>query len=187
MYWEFYRILEGLIENGKSPEVVTLENVEGLLTSNNGEDLHEIAVSLNNAGYFVDVALLNSFHFLPQSRSRLFIVARKRKIGFDCADLNFQISEARPSKVFSYIKSHPRVKWDLVLHEQLPPRVDNLEDVIDLTDQDWWSTDRVAKLLSQMFDRHLEIAVRWKQDSACYHYGTVFRRMRRVWSSPKYC
>lgn len=179
MYWEFYRLLTGLLESSRAPKVITLENVEGLLTSNNGEDLKEIALSLNDAGYFVDIALLNSFHFVPQSRSRLFIVARKRKIGFDQDDLSFQISEARPPKLFAYIKSHPQVKWDLVPHNSLPPRVDNLEEIVDLTDQQWWDEHRVLKLLSQMFDRHLEVAVNWKQDSDCYHYGTVFRRTRR--------
>jgi len=178
MYWEFYRILCGLCSSNRSPDVITLENVEGLLTSNSGADLSEIAISLNEAGYFVDIALLNSFHFVPQSRSRLFIVGRKRRIGLDAHDLNFQASEIRPAKVAQYIKSRSQINWDLVPHSPLPQRVDNLVDVVDESDQEWWDEGRTLKLLSQMFDRHLETVVRWKNAQDRYQYGTVFRRMR---------
>ena len=68
----FYRFAE-LIE-AKMPEVVIIENVAGLFTSNKGRDFGVILQTLSTLGYGVAWRLLNSRYFgVPQSRTRVYL------------------------------------------------------------------------------------------------------------------
>lgn len=64
------------------PEVILLENVTGLLTSNDGKDFKRIVNALNKIGYDAFWDTLNAGDFgLPQFRERVFIVALRRDLG----------------------------------------------------------------------------------------------------------
>lgn len=68
----FYRFAE-LLEN-RRPEVVVIENVEGLFNSNGGRDFGVIIQRMQSMGYAVAWRLLNSRYFgVPQSRPRVYI------------------------------------------------------------------------------------------------------------------
>lgn len=68
----FYRYAD-LISQG-SPEVVIIENVEGLLNSNGGRDFGVILQRMSSMGYAIAWRLLNSRYFgVPQSRPRVYI------------------------------------------------------------------------------------------------------------------
>lgn len=68
----FYRFAE-LVEAEK-PEVVIIENVAGLFTSNKGRDFGVILQTLSSLGYAVAWRLLNSRYFgVPQSRTRVYL------------------------------------------------------------------------------------------------------------------
>lgn len=72
----FYRFAE-LIE-AKQPEVVIIENVAGLFTSNKGRDFGVILQTLTLLGYCVAWRMLNSRYFgVPQSRSRVYLCCWK--------------------------------------------------------------------------------------------------------------
>ena len=72
----FYRFAE-LIE-AKMPEVVIIENVAGLFTSNKGRDFGFILQTLSSLGYAVAWRLLNSRYFgVPQSRTRVYLCCWK--------------------------------------------------------------------------------------------------------------
>ena len=72
----FYRFAD-LIEQ-KMPEVVIIENVAGLFTSNNGRDFGVILQTLSSLGYCVAWRLLNSRYFgVPQSRTRVYLCCWK--------------------------------------------------------------------------------------------------------------
>jgi len=71
LFWEIIRIL-----NEFQPAWIVLENVPGLLTSNNGRDMGTILGALEISGY-QDLAyrILDAQHFgVPQRRRRVFIV-----------------------------------------------------------------------------------------------------------------
>lgn len=60
----------------KLPRVVLLENVRGLLSSDQGRTIQTIEQVISDLGYVVYKSLLNARDFgLPQNRVRLFIVA----------------------------------------------------------------------------------------------------------------
>lgn len=72
----FYKFAE--LINQREPEVVVLENVGGLFTSNKGRDFGEILKSMTTMGYAVSWRLLNSRYFgVPQSRTRVYLCCWK--------------------------------------------------------------------------------------------------------------
>ena len=59
----------------RSPKIVVLENVHGLLTSHRGRDFAVVLKTLDECGYGVAWRVFNSQHFgVPQSRKRVYIV-----------------------------------------------------------------------------------------------------------------
>lgn len=73
-------IFADLVEQAK-PEVILIENVEGLLNSNEGRDFGTIIQRMVGLGYGVAWRLLNSRYFgVPQSRSRMYICCWKNRV-----------------------------------------------------------------------------------------------------------
>jgi len=71
LFWEICR----LIDETRS-ETVILENVVGLLSSNNGRDMAVVIEALVERGYRVAWRVLDAQYFgVPQRRKRVFIVA----------------------------------------------------------------------------------------------------------------
>jgi DNA (cytosine-5)-methyltransferase 1 len=74
LWYEFERILRVL-----QPRWAVIENVVGLLSSNNGSDFRTILSSLDDIGYDAAWAVLDAQFFgVPQRRRRVFIVAGPR-------------------------------------------------------------------------------------------------------------
>lgn len=71
LWFEFSRVIDTTL-----PKWVVIENVEGLLSSNNGGDFATIIYSLAERGYGVGWRVLDSQGFgLAQRRKRVFIIA----------------------------------------------------------------------------------------------------------------
>lgn len=74
-FWGFWRLMQGLMAEGRGPRVIVLENVIGLLTSGHGRDFAAVCAAMAEAGYTVGALEMDAAHWLPQSRPRLFVVA----------------------------------------------------------------------------------------------------------------
>jgi len=74
-FWPFWRLMQRLIEEGRAPKIIVLENVGGALTSHGGKDFTAICLSFAKAGYRFGALIVDAVHFVPQSRPRLFIIA----------------------------------------------------------------------------------------------------------------
>lgn len=72
LVWEWLRVLDEMDER---PKLLLLENVSGLLSTNNGDNYRVLHMSLVERGYDCGAILLNASHFVPQSRPRVFIIA----------------------------------------------------------------------------------------------------------------
>lgn len=82
LFEEFIRI-----SNLWKPDWVVLENVQGLLGTENGIFLEQILELLHKIGYSSTYKVLNAKNFgVPQNRERLFIVGSKHGIWFDFPD-----------------------------------------------------------------------------------------------------
>jgi len=70
LYEEYVRVLDEV-----QPKAFIFENVRGLASSNDGEDLEIIKDALSSAGYAVNNQVLNTADYgVPQTRERIFII-----------------------------------------------------------------------------------------------------------------
>lgn len=70
----FWAVIGGLIEQGRAPRLVAVENVCGTLTSRGGRDFETICRTFADAGYRYGALVINADLFVPQSRPRLFVI-----------------------------------------------------------------------------------------------------------------
>jgi len=183
-FWEFTRILSEMKKHhgeGKPPFVL-LENVEGLITSHDGEDLKAVLLALNDIGYRVDLLRIDASHFVPQSRVRIFIVGIHESLvenpetDFMTKEQNLTSSNVRSEKIVRYIAHHPEIKWHFQRLPNLPDLKISLKEIIDV-DEEWWPEERTCRLYDQMHPRHRKLIDERKKDKQ-YSYFTAFRRMR---------
>lgn len=74
-FWGYWRLIEGLADQGRAPRSLVIENVAGFASSKGGRDLALVLDALAGQGYHLDVRMIDAADFLPQSRPRLFIMA----------------------------------------------------------------------------------------------------------------
>ena len=84
-FWPFWKLMRGLVQEGRAPRTIVLENVYGCLTSHGGADFAAIATALSGSGYTFGAAVINAAHFVPQSRPRVFFIAVRRGQPLPCA------------------------------------------------------------------------------------------------------
>lgn len=72
LVWEWLRVLD---EMPQKPRILLLENVTGLLSTNNGDNYRVLHNALVERGFDCGAIVLNASHFVPQSRPRVFIIA----------------------------------------------------------------------------------------------------------------
>ena len=77
-FWPFWELMRALDAEGRGPRIVVLENVPGALSSHEGKDFAAIGAALAKGQYQFGAMVIDAVHFVPQSRSRLFIVAVRK-------------------------------------------------------------------------------------------------------------
>lgn len=180
-FWGFIKVLQEM--GHRRPPMVLLENVEGFLSSNKGEDFREALLALNALEYAVDAFIIDASRFVPQSRVRLFIVGKQLNAPVGMVhdrQLSFFQSDTRTPKLADFILGHPEINWDIRPLDNLPKRSFNLVGIVDDTPDDskeWWSVERVQYLLNQTFERHRALIDIAKSRNE-YTYFTAFRRVR---------
>ncbi|TWT39020.1 DNA cytosine methyltransferase [Blastopirellula retiformator] len=179
-FWGFHNVLKRL--GGRRPPLVLLENVPGLLNSHGGADFAAVLSALNDLGYRVDPIMLDAKWFTPQSRLRLFVVAKAVDDDATIESEDLTPSQLRPAPLVDFVQRHPEIIWSCADLPEPPTASDNqLGDVLEKLPKDdpsWWSQERAAYLLNQMSPRH-----RAEADAMIakrrWSYGAVFRRVRR--------
>ncbi|HVW38397.1 MAG TPA: DNA (cytosine-5-)-methyltransferase, partial [Pirellulales bacterium] len=155
-FWGLVRILE---QKKERPSLVLLENVPGFLNSHGGKDFKAALAALNGLGYACDAFLLDAAHFVPQSRLRMFVVAKLGAAGHPVDSL--QTSPTRPANLVNFIQAHPQIRWDIAVLPLPPLRQCVLESILeDLSDDDpaWWNCKRTEYFMGQLTARHAAIA-----------------------------
>jgi DNA (cytosine-5)-methyltransferase 1 len=81
------------VASAKRPKLLLLENVKGLLSSDDGRDFAKIIRVLGNLGYILEWQVLNSKYFgVPQNRERVFIIGH---LGTESSRQIFPIGESK--------------------------------------------------------------------------------------------
>jgi DNA (cytosine-5)-methyltransferase 1 len=176
--WGFTKLLAAMGDS--RPPLILLENVEGFLTSNNGQDITMVLATLHDLGYSLDIMLVDAAHFVPQSRVRLFITGVLHlppQDIFEQERILRMSQDVRPEKVQKVIRRLSNIRWLLAEVPTLPTRTLQITEILDLTEP-WWETPRSMYLYHQMHQAHqMRVQALMRQDM--WFYGTAFRRMRQ--------
>lgn len=155
-FWRFAELLEGLREQERLPRSVVLENVCGAITSHNGRDLKAILSRLNQLGYMVGPLVVDSVHFLPQSRPRLFIIAyqnSERDLSGLMDDGPNPLWHPRALvQAFTALPPKLQESWAWWKLPTPPERTLNLRDVLENNPESvsWHSSEVTNRLLAMM-------------------------------------
>lgn len=74
-FWPFWNLIKSLKQENRSPRLIVLENVCGMISSGKGRDFDAICNAVVDAGYSVGAVVIDACLFLPHSRPRLFLIA----------------------------------------------------------------------------------------------------------------
>ena len=183
-FWPFWSLMKALVEEGRAPRIIVLENVCGTLTSHDGKDFAAICSALNEAGYRYGAAFIDAALFVPQSRPRLFIIAVR-----DDLDLPIEILAAEPSPTWytrtlqtAYEKLNPSVKdkWIWWAIPEPPQRNTRFADLIEdnPTSVNWHTPEETRQLLAMMSDVNLAKVTEAKKAERRM-VGAIYKRTRR--------
>ena len=180
--WPFLDIVKALCVQSAPPATVVLENVTGFLTSSGGADLASVCRRLAQLDYVIDLLFVDARWFRPQSRPRLFVVARQRDQGAPWYESIAQPSRVRPAAIRRFEAAHsglPFVDLPLPAPPLEPPDVlvSILED-LPPDDTSWWPEERTAALVGAMAPQNrLRVAelLAGERDGV----ATMYRRRRK--------
>ena len=183
-FWPFWRLIENFSAAKRPIPLIVLENVTGAITSHNGRDFHAIVKTLAKGGYCFGPLVIDSAHFTPQSRRRLFIVAVQSEL-----EIPHKLLQTEPDELWSShalrnaccaLPATLQKKW---LWWRLPeplPRQTILADLIEDNPGtvDWHSPAETKRLLGMMSEHH-QRKVEKAQSRNTIVIGAAFKRMRR--------
>ncbi len=97
-FWPFWKLIRQLVDDGRAPRIIALENVCGTLTSHGGRDFAAICSAFAGAGYAFGALVIDASLFVPQSRPRLFVIGV-----YQATDIPREAHQPTPSPLW-----HPR-------------------------------------------------------------------------------
>ena len=165
LFWEWLRVLDELTAK---PKILLLENVAGLLSTNNGENYKALHMALVERGYNCGAIVLNASYFVPQSRPRVFVIA----VSNECiipAELTGDGPCWLHNKAAAELgRSLPGWIWWKT--EKPANRTETVKDIVE--ENAPFDKDSVLRLIPEKHRRKLEA-----QETA---YATGYRRTRNV-------
>lgn len=182
-FWPFWKLVQGMKKQGRAPKMIVLENVYGVLTSNDGKDFAAIGKAFSSTGYRFGAMVIDARHFVPHSRPRVFIIGLRSGV-----PLPEQLASDGPMEPWhpvgmieacAGLSDAVRKNW---IWWKLPmpgPRLQNFVDLIDDEPEGVaWNTEaETKKLLSMMSDVNKE-KLRQAKQSGKRMVGGVYKRTR---------
>lgn len=178
-FWGFTQILDSQ-EN--KPKLVMLENVGGWLTSNSRQDFRITIQELNRLGYACDVFAIDAAHFVPQSRSRIFVIGiQTSSVNQDIFIFSQRSSLLKTQALEKAVITNLDLCWHFLDVPPLPDKIKAdlsfiVENIPDNDDR-WWSDDEVKRHLNMMSPINLTY-LKGLQDLSKYSYCPMYRRVR---------
>lgn len=189
-FWPFWKLVEDLVEEGRGPEIVALENVCGTLNSHDGKDFVAICGSFSELKYSVGALVIDASMFVPQSRPRLFVIGVREGIRLpgNLADCSPSLPWHTRALTAAYEKLPLRAKnswiwWRLPLP---PARLTSLVDVIEKAPEKprWYSPAETRNLLDMMSSLNRAKLERARLEKRRV-VGALYRRTRKDSSGRK--
>jgi DNA (cytosine-5)-methyltransferase 1 len=182
-FYPFWDIVKLLIEEGRAPRIVALENVTGTLTSHGGKDFVAICQTFAKNGYRYGALVIDAALFVPHSRPRLFVVGVRDDVKIDESTVSPGPIEPFHTRglqaAFDRIDEDAKAKW---LWWNMPTPAHRNTVFADLIEEkpdsvSWHSVAETAKLLGQMSPINLA-KVEAAKRAGRRMVGTVYKRTR---------
>lgn len=182
-FWPFWELMVNLDKEGRTPNIIILENVCGTLTSHKGKDFSAICSTLNKSGYQFGAVVIDASLFVPQSRPRLFFIAVKDGITIPSSIVN--TAPTKPwhtralSNAFENLKTKEKNNWVWWDIPTPPKRVTNFSDLIEENPESvsWNTAEATRKILSMMSDINRD-KVNQAKKSGKRVVGAIYKRTR---------
>lgn len=182
-FWPFWALMKRLADEQRAPKIIALENVYGVLRSNQGNDFKAVASAFSGAGYRFGAMVIDARHFVPQSRPRVFVIGVRKDVR-----LAPELLSTGPDSIW-----HPRalceaheflsgeakrkwVWWNLPVPSK---RQEVFSDIISDKPEGvaWHTREQTANLLSMMSEKNLA-KVKDAQKEQKRVVGGLYRRTR---------
>ena len=179
-FWGFARLMRDLVEAGRAPTVIAVENVEALLNSNDGADFTAIVKAFADLDYVVGALVIDAALFVPQSRKRLLIVAARGDVTIG-AEL-IRPEATAPFHTTAVTAAHGGLsgalqsRWRWWRLPAPPARVMRLCDVLEPLRGDPADLDRVLRLMSPAHRQKVQDAVKSRAPGETIVGAVNFRR-----------
>lgn len=187
-FWPFWDLVKGLIDDGRAPEMVVLENVAGTLTSHGGKDFAAICGSFDRAGYRFGAMVIDAALFVPQSRPRLFIIGVRNDIAIPdalcCTEPAPQWHPRALLGAYDMLTVKAKKGWVWWSMPTPAPRSASFADIIEDEPESvrWHTADETRQLLAMMSDlnrKKVEKAKRLSKNNGRRMVGAIYKRTRR--------
>lgn len=181
-FWDWWRIVEGMKNAGKPYDILCIENVRGLLTTNNGTDFTRICEAIAKAGYTFGALVIDAALFLPHSRERLFIIAFRDDKSLLSASRKTPNPLWHPQSMqnaHDNLSAKAQEKW-VWINPQMP-KIKRRSLAKIITDNPsgvpWHTEEETSRLIAMMSDEHLGKLEEQKKKNRRV-VGMVYKRMR---------
>ncbi|PTS83819.1 DNA (cytosine-5-)-methyltransferase [Pseudomonas sp. HMWF032] len=182
-FWPFWQLMRDLMAEKRAPKVIVLENVYGVLTSNNGEDFAAIGSVLCDAGYRFGAMVIDARHFVPQSRPRVFIVGVRPDVELPPMLMSqVPVGPWHPERMLKAYAALPKKAREAWVWWNLPVPQERETTFIGLIEEHpegvkWDSAEKTKQLIAMMSPTNLE-KVRAAQKSGRRMVGGLYKRTR---------
>jgi DNA (cytosine-5)-methyltransferase 1 len=176
-FFGFWRLVQALAAEGRSPRTVVIENVSGLLTSHAGADFTALCRALADQGYRFGALEIDAARFLPQSRPRVFVIATREPVPAALVgDSPFQTRAVREAQ--ARLPADLQALWVRWRGDAPAARNTDLAAILDPDDSAaWHAPARTQALIDLMAPLH-RARIAAAQASGGRTVGGLFRRMR---------
>ncbi|MGZ8215691.1 DNA cytosine methyltransferase [Methylomagnum sp.] len=182
-FWPFWELMLALIDEGRAPSLIVLENACGALTSHDGKDFAAIGSTFQKAGYRFGAVVIDAALFVPHSRPRLFMMGVRSDVYVPPelmgAGASAQWHPRALRTAFDKLPAAAQMNW---IWWRLPPPplsnarfADMIEDAP--TGVAWHGpaeTDRLLNMMSAVNRAKVEQAKRVRRRMV----GTIYKRTR---------
>lgn len=177
-FWGFWKLIQGLDDEGRAPPLIVIENVVGLLTSGGGSDFAAVCAAMVDQGYVVGALEMDAVHWLPQSRPRLFVVAMRGVEGPRAPGPSAPFHSARLIAAHDRLPDRVKAAWRWWRLPAPARRNLDLDALLSPDDQVLWlpdaMTERLLAMAAPLHRRRIAAAMA----SGQRRIGAAYRRVR---------
>ncbi|WP_353200232.1 DNA cytosine methyltransferase [Sandarakinorhabdus sp.] len=182
-FWAFWHIMLELMEEGRGPRLIVLENVYGILTAKSGQNFAAIGQCFADAGYRFGAVVIDAVHFVPQSRPRVFIIGVRQDLDLpNNLHDSFSSKDWHPNSLVAAqqgLSLHAKRHWIWWRLPRPTSKVATLDVIVsDNPEGVRWHTEAETKRLVGMMSPLNVAKLDAMKKSGRRMIGTIYRRTR---------